>query len=104
MTDRKYYFKIIDEARIPLSAGNKDYTGIALATVLVCIIAALLIMYYIWFRNHKKRIVELSVMGIDGGNIDMEGMDNVSILHPIKTIRFETELENLVVAATAKSL
>lgn len=104
MTEDKYYFKIIEETRVPLSAGVQDYTGIALATVLVCIVAALFIMYFLWFRNHKKRIVELSVMGIDDGNIDMEGMNNVSIFHPIKTIRFETELENQVVAGAAKSI
>ncbi len=104
MAEGKYNLKIIDENRIPLSSGVKDYTGAAFVTVIVCIVIALLIMYFIWFKNHKKRIVELSVMGINGGKIDLEGMKDVSIFHPIRTIRFETELENQVVAGTANSI
>ena len=31
-------------------------------------------------------------------------MDDVSIFHPIRTMRFETELENQVVSSTAKGV
>lgn len=103
MAQNIYNLKIIEDSPVPLSAGTKDYSGIATVIVLVCFLAALIIMYGIWFRNHKKRIVELSVMGIDG-NIDISGMDEVSIFHPIRTIRFENELENQVVAGTAKGV
>lgn len=104
MTTNRYDLKIIDDARVPLSAGTPDYSGIAVATVLVCIVIAILIMYWLWFRSHKKRIIDLSVMGIDGSSMDMEGMDEVSIFHPIRTMRYEMELENLVVSATARSV
>ncbi|MBR4719111.1 MAG: hypothetical protein IKP31_02585 [Lachnospiraceae bacterium] len=98
-----YSFKIIDETRVPLSAGVADYSGIATVIVLISILLALCVMYLVWFRGHKKRIAELCVMGIDG-DIDMGGMDSVSIFHPIKTMRFENELENQVVSGTAKGV
>lgn len=103
MKDGNYNFKIIEDVQVPLSSGTTDYSGIVTMIVLVCIIAAVFIMYLVWFNGHKKRIAELSVMGI-GSSIDVSGMDDVSIFHPIKTMRFENELENQVVASTAKGV
>lgn len=91
--------KIIEETPVPLSAGTPDYSGIATVIVLISIVAAVLIMYWIWFLGHKKRIAELCVMGIDS-NIDTGMMDSVSLFHPIRTMRFENELENQVVSKT----
>lgn len=99
----KYSLKIIEETQVPLSAGTSDYSGIATVIVLLCIILALVIMYWIWFRGHKKRIADLCVMGLEG-DIDIGGMDDVSIFHPIRTMRFENELENQVVASAAKGV
>lgn len=103
MAYNRYYFKIIEEPQVPLSAGTPDYSGIATVTVLICIVLAVLVMYFVWYRGHKRRIAELSVMGIDSG-VDVAGMDDVSIFHPFKTMRFENELENQVVAGTAKGV
>ena len=59
--------------------------------------------YYIWFRGHKKRIASLLVMGLNG-DVNIEGVDDVSIFHPLRTVRFENELENQVVSSTAKGV
>ncbi len=98
-----YDLKVIEDEEVPLSAGTADYSGTVMVLVLVSIVIALFIMYALWFRSHRKRIASLLVMGI-GGDADMGGMDNVSILHPIKTVRYERELENMVVAETAKGV
>ena len=99
MQEGNYSLKVIEETQVPLSAGTADYRGIATVIVLACIVAAVIIMYFIWFNGHRKRIAELSVMGIDSG-LDTADMDDVSIFHPIRTMRFENELENLVVASS----
>ena len=99
----EYSFKVIQEGEVPLSSGAPDYSGIVFILVLISIAIALLVMYGVWYNNHRKRIAQLYVMGIDG-EVGINGMKNVSIFHPIRTIRFENELENMVVASSAKSV
>ena len=93
----------IEEEPVPLSAGSIDYRGLVMPVVLASLLVAFATGYYIWYRNHKKRIASLLVMGLNG-DVDIEGMDDVSILHPFRTIRFENELENRVVSSTAKGV
>lgn len=94
---------IIDDDPVPLSAGNTDYRGMVVPVVICCLAITLVVGYMAWFGSHKKRIASLMVMGITG-DVDINGMDDVSILHPIKTIRFENELENRVVSSTTKGV
>ena len=94
---------IIDDEPVPLSAGTMDYRGMVMPVVTASLLIALMTGYYIWFRNHKKRIASLLLMGLSG-DVDIEGMDDVSILHPLRTVRFENELENRVVSNTAKGV
>ena len=100
---KEYSINVIEDSRVPLSAGVSDYSGIMTVVVLVVLALALIVMYGLWFRAHRKRITELSVMGIDG-NLDIKGMDDVSIFHPLRTMRFENELENRVVEGTARGV
>ena len=93
----------IEDEKIPLSAGNTDYRGMVVPVVVCCLLITLAVGYMAWFGSHKKRIASLMVMGITG-DVDINGMDDVSILHPIKTIRFENELENRVVSSTTKGV
>ena len=99
----EYSVNVIEETRVPLSSGVSDYSGIMTLVVLVCLAVAVLVLYGLWFRGHRRRIAELSVMGLDG-NLDMKGMDEVSIFHPLRTMRFENDLENRVVEGTARSV
>ncbi len=99
----EYSLKVIEEQAVPLSAGAPDYSGQVMILVLVSIVIALVVMYGLWYRSHRKRIASLMVMGLEDG-VDTTGMEDVSIFHPIKTIRFESELENMVVATTAKGV
>lgn len=94
---------IIEDEAVPLSAGGIDYRGLVMPVVLASLLIAFATGYYIWYRNHRKRIASLLVMGLNG-DVDIEGMDDVSILHPFRTIRFENELENRVVSSTAKGV
>lgn len=98
-----YNLKIIEEPAIPLSSGGSDYSGIVLAVVLTCIVIAVFVMYSFWYRNHKKRIAQLLVMGLDSEPY-IEGMDDISAFHPFRTIRIERELENRVVQGSAKGV
>ncbi|MBR5406128.1 MAG: hypothetical protein IK111_00665 [Lachnospiraceae bacterium] len=102
-TTAEYSLKVIQETEVPLSSGATDYGGIVFIIVLISIAVALVVMYGVWYNNHRKRIAQLYVMGIDG-DVGINGMENVSIFHPIRTVRFESELENMVVANTAKSV
>ncbi len=94
---------VIEDEPIPLSAGSIDYRGLVMPVVLASLLIAFATGYYIWYRNHKKRIASLLVMGLNG-DVDIDGMDDVSILHPFRTVRFENELENRVVSSTAKGV
>ena len=94
---------IIEDEPVPLSAGGIDYRGLVMPVVLASLLVAFATGYYIWYRNHRKRIASLLVMGLNG-DVDIEGMDDVSILHPFRTVRFENELENRVVSSTAKGV
>ena len=94
---------IIEDDPVPLSSGSMDYRELVMPVVTASLLIAFVAGYYIWFRNHKKRIASLLVMGLDG-DVDIEGMDDVSILHPVRTVRFESELENQVVSSTAKGV
>ena len=98
-----YDLKIIEEGQVPMSAGNLDYTGTVSLIVFLCVLAACVILYAVWFRGHKKRIAELCVMGIDGG-VNLNGMEDVSVFHPFRTMRFERELENSVVEGSTKGV
>lgn len=98
-----YSVKIIEENPVPLSSGATDYSGIVLMVVLTCIVIAILVLYSFWYRNHKKRIAQLLVMGL-GGEPYVNEMDDVSVLHPFRTMRVERELENRVVQSSAKGV
>ncbi len=98
-----YNLKIIEENQVPLSAGTSDYSGIVLAVVLTCIVIAVVVLYSFWYRNHKKRIAQLLVMGLDSEPYINE-MDGVSAFHPFRTMRIERELENRVVQGSAKGV
>ena len=100
---KEYSVNVIEDNMVPLSAGASDYSGIMTVVVLIVLVLALIVMYGMWFRAHRKRITELSVMGIDG-DLDIKGMDDVSIFHPLRTMRFENELENRVVEGTARGV
>ncbi len=98
-----YNFKIIEENAVPLSAGTNDYSGIVLVVVLMGIVLAILILYTLWFRNHKRRIAQLLVMGL-GSEQYIDEMEGVSVFHPFRTMRVEKELENRVVQGSAKGV
>ncbi|MCR5801514.1 MAG: hypothetical protein K6G57_04195 [Lachnospiraceae bacterium] len=101
--DYSLNIKIIEDGGVPLSSGTPDYSGIVFIIVLISIAIALIVMYGVWYNNHRKRIAQLYVMGIDG-EVGINGMEKVSIFHPIRTIRFENELENMVVSSSAKGV
>ena len=94
---------VIEDEPVPLSAGNTDYRGLVMPVVTASLLIAFMTGYYIWYRGHKKRIASLLVMGLNG-DVNIEGMDDVSIFHPLRTVRFENELENQVVSSTAKGV
>ena len=98
-----YNLKIIEESQVPLSAGSYDYSGIMFAVVITCLVIAVLVLYSFWYRNHKKRIAQLLVMGL-GGEPYVNEMDDVSVFHPFRTMRVERELENRVVQSSAKGV
>lgn len=98
-----YNLKIIEENPAPLSSGTGDYSGIVLAVVLTCIVIAIVVLYSFWYRNHKKRIAQLLVMGLDSEPYINE-MEDVSLFHPFRTMRIEKELENRVVQGSAKGV
>lgn len=98
-----YRLKIIEENQVPLSAGTSDYSGIMFAVVLTCLIIAIVVLYSFWYRNHKKRIAQLLVMGLDSEPY-IDEMDSVSAFHPFRTMRIERELENRVVQGSAKGV
>ena len=93
----------IEDEPVPMSSGNTDYRGLVMPVVTASLVIAFLAGYYIWYRGHKKRIASLLVMGLNG-DVDIDGMDDVSILHPLRTVRFENELENQVVSNVAKGV
>ncbi len=99
----EYSLKVIEEDPVPLSSGAKDYSAPVMPIVLICLAAAFMTMYWAWFNGHRKRIAELMVMGLNDGS-EIGDMGDVSIFHPIRTIRFEAELENRVVTDTAKGV
>ena len=99
----EYNIKVIEDGAIPLSAGTRDYSGIVFAVVLTCIVIAVLVLYSFWYGNHKKRIAQLLVMGLDSEPYINE-MEGVSAFHPFRTIRIERELENRVVQGSAKGV
>ncbi|MCR5421811.1 MAG: hypothetical protein K6E98_12500 [Lachnospiraceae bacterium] len=100
---KEYTLKIIEDDPVPLSAGGIDYKEFVVPIVVFCILFVTGMFYVIWFNNHKKRISSLMIMGLSG-DVNIEGMEDVSIFHPIKTIRFEKDMESRVVSSTAKGV
>ena len=98
-----YNLSVIEDEPVPLSAGDKDYSERALSIVAVCFVVALAGLYITWFRGHKRRITSLVEL-VANDEPGYETMTEVSIFHPVKTIRFESELENRVVSDSTKSV
>ena len=98
-----YRFSVIEDAPVPLSAGVADKSGVVVMVVLACIILALMIMYSMWYRAHRKRIASLMVMGLSSEPY-INGVEDVSMFHPFRTMRVERELENRVVEGTVKGV
>ena len=98
-----YRFSVIEDPQVPLSAGFADRSGLVVPVVLICIAIALMIMYSMWYRAHRKRIASLMVMGLNS-ELYINGVEDVSMFHPFRTMRIEKELENRVVEGTVKGV
>ncbi len=96
-----YRFDVIEDNELPLSSGKVDYSENVLRIVACCFAVAVVALYFFWFIGHRKRICFLA--DSIGMNLDCK-MESISALHPIRTIRFENELENKVVSSSTKSV
>lgn len=95
MQENNYSFTVIEDGAVPMAGFSQtnDYFVLALVGIVVVTVVLLLLIYTIWYSEHKKRIRKLKANLAEYDEEKASMTTPVSVFHPRDFLKTEKELE-----------
>ena len=95
MQENNYSFTVIEDGAVPMAGFSQtnDYFVLALVGIVVVTVVLFLLIYTIWYSEHKKRIRKLKANLAEYDEEKASMTTPVSIFHPREFLETEKQLE-----------